>query len=159
MVLLCMEVGTFVSPMPARGIQHVDLAVSDVERSISFYRDVLGPLGFKEEARYPSYRGSEEVVYFHFGEESLGLRPADGGELRYYDVGLEHLAFQVDTRAEVDEAHQRCLERGDRVHHSPEVDRDIDDYYAFFVFDPDGFRIEVFCRGPVSPASRDHQPS
>jgi catechol 2,3-dioxygenase-like lactoylglutathione lyase family enzyme len=91
--------------MPGRGIQHVDLAVSDVDRSLAFYMELLGPL-------------------------------------------LEHLAFEVDTREEVDAAHQRCSRRGDRIHHPPEQDSDIQDYYAFFVFDPDGLRIEVFSPGP-----------
>jgi catechol 2,3-dioxygenase-like lactoylglutathione lyase family enzyme len=76
--------------MPARGIQHIDLTVGDVERSLAFYVDLLGPLGLKEEMRYASYRGTEEVVYLSFGDEWMGLRPADGGEHRYYEVGLEH---------------------------------------------------------------------
>jgi catechol 2,3-dioxygenase-like lactoylglutathione lyase family enzyme len=136
--------------MPARGIQHIDLAVSDVERSLAFYLDLLGPLGLEETVRFPTYRGTEEVVYLGFGDElvsgALGLRPADGGEHRYYDVGVEHIAFEVDTREEVDEAHKRCLEMGGKVHHPPEEDRDIAGYYAVFVFDPDGMRIEVFCQ-------------
>ena len=73
------------------------------------------------------------------------IRPADGGAYRYYDVGLEHLAFEVDRRDEVDEAHARCLSRGARIHFPPEEDRDVDDYYAVFIFDPDGIRVEVFC--------------
>jgi catechol 2,3-dioxygenase-like lactoylglutathione lyase family enzyme len=83
-------------------------------------------------------------VYLSFADEYLGLRPADGGEHRYYGVGLEHLAFEVDDRAEVDDAHRRCLEIGAEVHHPPENDADEEGYYALFVFDPDGFRIEVF---------------
>ena len=43
-----------------------------------------------------------------------------------------------------------------RVFREVQGDRDVEDYYAFFVFDPDGFRIEVFSQGPTSPASRDH---
>ena len=49
--------------MPARGIHHVDLAVADVERSLAFYLELLGPLGWTEQVRYPTYRGTEEVVY------------------------------------------------------------------------------------------------
>jgi len=139
----------------ARGIQHVDLAVSDVARSLAFYVDLLGPLGLEEADRYPTYRGTEEVVYVSFGDEWLGLRPADGGEHRYYGVGLEHLAFEVETPDQVDAAHARCVERGDSIHHPPQEDSDIEGYYAFFVFDPDGFRIEVFTQGPGSPASGD----
>jgi catechol 2,3-dioxygenase-like lactoylglutathione lyase family enzyme len=130
--------------MSARGIQHIELTVGDVERSLAFYRDLLGPLGLTEQGRFVSYRGTEEVVYLGFGDEWLGLRPADGGEHRYYDVGLEHIAFQVDTREEVEDAHRRCVEMGARIHHPPEADGDVEGYYAFFAFDPDGFRVEVF---------------
>ncbi len=134
--------------MPARKIQHVDLAVADVERSLSFYRMLLEPLGLREYDRAPSYRGTEEVIYLQFGTSYLGLRPADSGSYRHYDVGLEHLAFQTDTREEVDEAHRRCVSAGTTIHSPPEehyVDKDEEDYYAFFVFDPDGIRIEVVC--------------
>jgi catechol 2,3-dioxygenase-like lactoylglutathione lyase family enzyme len=133
--------------MPARGIQHIDLAVADVDRSLTFYLNLLGPLGYEAKVRFPTYRGTEEVVYLGFDDEApgwLGLRPADGGEHRYYDVGVEHIAFEVDTREEVDEAHSRCLEMDARVHHPPEEDRDVAGYYALFVFDPDGIRVEVF---------------
>jgi glyoxylase I family protein len=129
--------------MPARGIHHVDLAVANVERSRAFYLAVLGPLGLEEAERYPSYRATEEIVYLRYGGQFLGLRPADGGEHRYYDVGIEHIAFYVDTRDEVDAAFQRCLEIGARIHFPPEEDRDIEGYYELFVFDPDGIRIEV----------------
>jgi catechol 2,3-dioxygenase-like lactoylglutathione lyase family enzyme len=133
--------------MPARGsgIHHVDLAVADVEQSIAFYLDVLGPLGWKVTNRYPTYRGTEEVVYLGSDGPSFGLRPADGGSHRYYDVGIEHLAFDVDRRDEVEDAYARCLSRGANIHFPPEDDRDEPGYYAFFVFDPDGIRIEVFC--------------
>jgi catechol 2,3-dioxygenase-like lactoylglutathione lyase family enzyme len=57
------------------------------------------------------------------------------------------LAFylEVDSRAEVDTAYERSLSRGDTIHFPPEEDRDVESYYAVFVFDPDGIRIEVFC--------------
>lgn len=130
--------------MPARDIHHLDLAVTDVERSVAFYYAVLGPLGLTEWGRIPSYRGTEEVVYLRFGTQMIGLRPADGGEHRYYDVGIEHLAFRVDHQNEVDEAYERCVSTGAKIHYAPEPDRNLEGYYAFFAFDPDGIRIEVF---------------
>jgi catechol 2,3-dioxygenase-like lactoylglutathione lyase family enzyme len=134
--------------VPGRAIQHIDLAVSDVERSLAFYDALLGPLGLTEYGRAQSYRGTEEIVYLQFGRSYLGIRPADGGTYRHYDVGLEHVAFQVDTRMEVDEAHERCVAAGGRIESPPQehyVDRESEDYYAFFAFDPDGMRIEVVC--------------
>jgi catechol 2,3-dioxygenase-like lactoylglutathione lyase family enzyme len=137
--------------MPAVGIHHIDLAVKDVERSLAFYLAVLGPLGLREELRYPTYRGTEEVIYLRYGAQFLGLRPADGGEHAYYNVGIEHLAFYVDTREEVDAAYERCLEIGARIHYPPQEDRDIDGFYELFVFDPDGIRVEVGYGPPDSP--------
>jgi hypothetical protein len=106
----------------------------------------LGPLGWAEEVRFPTYRGTEEVVYLKDPASGamLGIRPADGGDHRYYSVGIEHLAFEVDGRDEVDAAYSRCVAREENIHFPPEEDRDVDDYYALFVFDPDGMRVEVF---------------
>ena len=90
--------------MPARALHHVDLAVADVERSLAFYLDLLGPLGWAEEIRYPTYRGTEEVVYLRdpVTKAGVGIRPADGDAHRYYGVGIEHFAFDPDgIRVEV----------------------------------------------------------
>ena len=38
------------------------------------------------------------------------------------------------------------MKKSSEVHHPPEEDSDIAGYYALFVFDPDGMRIEVFCQ-------------
>jgi catechol 2,3-dioxygenase-like lactoylglutathione lyase family enzyme len=129
--------------MPISGIHHVDLAVGDLERSLVFYKAVFGPLGATEAFRYPTYRGSEEVVYLRLGRQYLGLRQADGGEHRYYEVGMEHLAVFVESRDEVDRTYERCLELGAEIHFPPQEDRDEPGYWAVFFFDPDGFRIEV----------------
>ena len=142
--------------MSVRGVDHVDLAVSDVERSLAFYLGMLGPLGLAVEGRFQTYRETEEVVYLGFGqdhipgvpaESRLGLRRADGGEHTYYGVGIEHLAFAVESDEEVDGAYQRCLDMEAKIHCPPEDEPDLPGYYAFFVFDPDGIRIEV-CHHP-----------
>lgn len=132
----------------AIGIQHVDLCVSDVGRSAQFYLSLLGPLGMREDVRMPSWRGSEEILYLRFGEQDLGLRPADGGAHRPYQVGIEHLAFQVATRADVDAAFARAQRLGARIHRIPALDPHIRDYYSCFVFDPDSIRVEIFCAPP-----------
>jgi catechol 2,3-dioxygenase-like lactoylglutathione lyase family enzyme len=92
---------------------------------------------------YPTYRGTEDVTYLRWGDQFVAFRQADGGEHRYYDVGIEHIAFYVDRREDVDEAYQRCLDIGARIHFPPEEDRDMPGYYEMFVFDPDGMRVEV----------------
>jgi hypothetical protein len=41
----------------------IDLAVTDVERSLAFCLDLLGPLGWAEGVRYPTYRGTVDDAY------------------------------------------------------------------------------------------------
>ena len=44
------------------------------------------------------------------------------------------------------------MPRPGRTHPLPaRGDRDVADYYAFFAFDPDGIRVEVFCAGSPQP--------
>ena len=136
--------------MPIRGVDHIDLAVSDVDRSLAFYLGMLGPMGdlrwrvgFGATAgagdRLPRLRSRTCSGYS--AETHLGLRKADGGEHRYYEVGIEHLAFTLDARSEVDDAYQRCLSMDARIHYPPE--EELPGYYTFFVFDLDGIRIEL----------------
>ncbi len=77
----------------------------------------------------------------------------DGGEHRYYEVGLEHLALVVDARQEVEDTYARCLELGVKVHFPPEEDRDLPGYWELFFFDPDGMRIEVAYFPPEETAA------
>ena len=146
--------------MPARGIQHVDLAVGDVERSLAFYYALLEPLGLKEKYRLPTYRGTEEVIDPEYGVQGFGLRPADDGAYSYYGIGIEHVAFEVDHPDEVDGGVQDAASAvGGKIQSPPERHyvEDGTGYYAFFAFDPDGIRIEVFSwpgspdRGGVTP--------
>ena len=55
----------------------------------------------------------------------------------------------MERREQVDEAHERAVALGAEVHFPPEEDDDLEDYYAFFAFDPDGIRIEVFWSRPA----------
>ena len=84
--------------MPGRAIQHIDLAVADVERSLAFYRMLLEPLGLTEYDRVPSYRGTEEVVYLQFGRSFLGLRSADGGIYRHEFVADTVIKALMDVQ-------------------------------------------------------------
>jgi len=133
--------------MPVKALHHVDLAVADVDRSLQFYLALLGPLGAKELYRFPTYRGTEEVVYLGVGagKQAVGFRRAEGGEHRYYNVGVEHFAISVDRREEVEAVYDRAVEMGAGIHFPVEEDRDIPGYWAVVMFDPDGFRLEVFC--------------
>jgi catechol 2,3-dioxygenase-like lactoylglutathione lyase family enzyme len=63
-------------------VHHVDLVVSSIERSLPFYRDLLGPLGFHRLGEVEGERG-ETIWYLSGAGCSLGLReaqtPSDDG--------------------------------------------------------------------------------
>jgi glyoxylase I family protein len=126
------------------GLGHVDLVCSDVERSLAFYRTVLG-LG--EPAVFEGERG-EAIHYLRFpahGSGSLGLRQAlEEQPFELYAPGLHHLAFAVESQADVDAIHAAAVAAGATVLHEPrDWPQYRPDYYAAFFLDPDGFRIEV----------------
>jgi catechol 2,3-dioxygenase-like lactoylglutathione lyase family enzyme len=132
------------------GLGHVDLVCRDLERSLAFYAAVLGPLGLQPPVTFPGERG-EEIHYLRFptpGSGSLGLRHASGPEANQeyalYAPGLHHLAFAVETAADVDAAHRAAVAAGAEILHEPRLWPEYGPaYYATFFLDPDGFRIEI----------------
>lgn len=135
------------------GLAHVDLVCRDVQRSIAFYLDVLGPLGLGPVVTFDGERG-ETIHYLRFPEHaggSIGLRAAvgDGSEQAFalYAPGLHHLAFAVATRDDVRVAHDRAVAAGAEVLHAPRGFPEYHPaYFATFFLDPDGFRVEVRSR-------------
>ena len=129
------------------GIGHVDLVCRDLERSIAFYAVVFGPLGLEPPHLVAGERG-EQIHYLRFpvpGSGSLGLRQAlEEQPFELYAPGLHHLAFAVETDAEVDGVHDAAAAAGAEILRAPRLWPEYGaTYYATFFLDPDGFRIEV----------------
>jgi glyoxylase I family protein len=129
------------------GIGHVDLLCRDLPRSLAFYGAVFGPLGLAKPTLFDGERG-EQIHYLRFprpGSGSLGLRQAlESREFELYAPGLHHLAFAVETQADVGAVHAAAVEAGAEVLHAPRLwPQYRADYYATFFLDPDGFRLEV----------------
>jgi glyoxylase I family protein len=129
------------------GLGHVDLVCSDLDRSLAFYAAVFGPLGLEEPHLVDGERG-EQICYLRFpshGSGSLGLRQAQAEQaFDLYAPGLHHVAFVVESHADVDAAHGHSVAAGAEVLHAPRFWPQYNDtYYATFFLDPDGFRLEV----------------
>jgi catechol 2,3-dioxygenase-like lactoylglutathione lyase family enzyme len=132
------------------GLGHLDLVCRDLDRSLAFYAAVLGPLGLAPPVTFPGERG-EAIHYLRFpvaGSGSLGLRQASGAEaaqeFALYAPGLHHVAFAVETEADVDRAHESAVAAEAKVLHAPRLWPEYGSgYYATFFLDPDGFRLEV----------------
>ena len=134
------------------GVHHVDLVVSSIERSLPFYRDLLGPLGYHRISEVEGERG-ETIWYFGgTGGGALGLRQAQSeGAPDRYRVGLHHLAFVAPSRATIDERHAWLVASGAEIESPPQEYTYVPGYYAVFFRDPDGLKLEIVHR----PADAD----
>jgi glyoxylase I family protein len=126
-------------------VHHVDLVVSSIERSLPFYRDLLGPLGFRGVGQVEGERG-ETIWYISGPGSSVGLREAQSqasGPYDRYAVGLHHLALEAQSRAQVDERADWLRGRGAELESEPQEYGYIPGYYAVFFYDPDGIKLEI----------------
>ena len=109
--------------MRSTGLHHIDLVVSSIERSLPFYRELLGPLGWHGHSEVEGERG-ETIHYLGGPGSSLGLREAKTpGEGPYdrYRVGLHHIAFEVASRGAVDERAEWLRANEVEIESGPEV--------------------------------------
>jgi catechol 2,3-dioxygenase-like lactoylglutathione lyase family enzyme len=127
------------------GVHHVDLVVSSIERSLPFYRDLLGPLGWHGLQEVEGERG-ETIFYLSGPGTSVGLREAQTRELGRYDryaPGLHHLCFEAFSRADVDERADWLRSVGAELESEPQEYGYVPGYYAVYFYDPDGLKLEI----------------
>ena len=120
-------------------IDHISIGVRDVPKAKRFYDAALKPLGY---ACLSEGEGS-----LGYGRDAVALwigvaeRPVPADE----KSGL-HLCFAAPTRKSVDAFHAAALKSGGRDNGKPGLRADYGpNYYAAFVVDPDGYRIEAHC--------------
>ena len=126
-----------------RGVHHLDLVVSSIERSLPFYRELLDPLGYTRMGEVQGERG-ETIWYIAGAGTVVGVREAQTpGSYDRYRVGVHHVAFEAASRELVDERYEWAVEYGVEVESPPKEYGYIPGYYAFFFYDPDGIKLEV----------------
>src|SRR3954467_7383265 len=140
------------------GIHHLDLVVSDLERSLRFYRELLGPLGYTREGGIQGERGERVVYLGHVVEHTaIGLRErrSDAHAVPYdrYAVGVHHIAFGATDRGMVDERAAWLRQNGATIESEPAEDDYIAGYYAVFFSDPRRIKVRIRPRprGPGAP--------
>ena len=122
-------------------IHHIDLAVSNLERSREFYERALAPLGLAPVITYTNYAGRQVVGFGALPDPAFWIR--DGEPVR----GRLHVAFHANSRAAVDAFHAAAVHAGGTDNGAPGLrPRYADHWYAAFVLDPDGHNIEAVCR-------------
>jgi catechol 2,3-dioxygenase-like lactoylglutathione lyase family enzyme len=133
-----------------RPVDHLDLVVTDLERSLEFYNGLLEPLGFTRNAEIVGERGERVVYIGGSGGASVSLRQAqsDARPTPYdrYAVGIHHLCFGAASREVVDERAAWLREQGAEIESEPQEYTYTAGYYAVFFYDPDGIKLEIMYR-------------
>jgi len=119
-------------------LHHLSFAVSDLERSSAFYDAVLAPLGY---------------VRVWVDATAIGYGKAGGGDkfaikLRAGSLSIPgdgfHVAFSGKSRQEIDAFYKAGLQNGGRDNGGTGLHSEYGpNYYAAFLIDPEGYRIEA----------------
>ena len=128
------------SPVIIGGMHHVALTVSDLERSVNFYRQVLG---FEQVAdlgtKIALHNGSFLLVLTLASDPEQALENDRFNENR---VGLDHISFHVADH----EAMEKAATSLDEMGVSRGAIRDLGKGFGFFVMafrDPDNIQLEM----------------
>jgi len=118
-------------------LHHFSLPVSNLARAGIFYDAALAPLGYVR-----VWSDHSAIGYGHaHGEDQFTIKlrpvvavPGDGF----------HVAFTAPSRETVDAFYQAALKHGGKDNGAPGIHSEYGaHYYAAFVFDPEGYRIEA----------------
>ena len=137
-------------PIPApTGYSHVRLTVTDIARSRAFYDRVFGFTVAYEAPPDDADQATKDALGFVFGGviysfgagNLLGLRPVAAGNDAFDEdrVGLDHLSFQLSSRADLDDA----VAVLDELEIAPAGPQDLGQVWILEFRDPDGVALEL----------------
>ena len=142
--------------MEATGISHIAVCVRDMDKSLVFYRDILGMRISKDEIEdtstgglthtYKHHRNTRRTVHIGWGSEPFlvmtshpGDQP-DGEPIKLDQVGVSHLSFTVkNLRGLADELIANGVEIAGGVEAFADGQGGV---RTFFAFDPDGILVQ-----------------
>jgi catechol 2,3-dioxygenase-like lactoylglutathione lyase family enzyme len=125
--------------MPDQMIDHVSIGVRDIQASKRFYDAAFEPLGYRRLHEFDGTLG--------YGGKTAGFWvSAVGSPVPPNPKSGLHFCFTAASRDSVAAFYDAALNAGGRDNGKPGLRPDYGpNYYAAFVVDPDGYRIEVYC--------------
>ena len=124
-------------------LHHLSFGVSDIEKSARFYDAVLATLGYVRVWQVVQQDVCQAVGYGIAGGDDKFAIKRRGSATLAPGPGF-HLAFAAPDRASVDRFYDAALRTGGQDNGPPGLRPDYGPtYYAAFIIDPDGYRIEA----------------
>ena len=130
-----------------RGVNHVHINVTDLQRAIDFYTDILGftVAGRREPDKAWLNFGQhpeDEALWYH----DLALSQVPDRNDRYWtQSGLNHVAFELESPEDVMQLGADLKRRGVRIIRGPGVHAE-DMTYHVYIEDPDGNVVELMAQ-------------
>jgi len=120
-------------------LDHLSIGVSNTGRSKRFYDAALKPLGYACLSESTDSLGyGRDHVQFWISRAERPIAPDSASGL--------HFCFAASNRESVDAFHAAALKLGGKDNGGPGLRKAYgDNYYAAFVIDPDGYRLEAYC--------------
>ena len=144
--------------MDATGVSHIAICVRDLDKSLAFYRDILGMRVTSDRIQdtttgglphvYKHLRKTRRQVRLRYGEgettPSLTMTShpgdeADGEPIKLDQIGISHLSFTVqDTKALAEELTFKGVQLAGPLEARTDSQGNLG---SFYVYDPDGILI------------------
>jgi N-acetylglutamate synthase len=127
-------------------LHHVSLGVNDIDGAARFYDAALAPLGYVRV--WSDLRAGQQDQAVGYGPPGSGDRLAlkQVAATVVHAAGF-HLAFAADSRDAVQAFHAAAIAAGGTDNGGPGWRPQYGpDYFAAFVVDPEGHRLEAVCR-------------
>jgi catechol 2,3-dioxygenase-like lactoylglutathione lyase family enzyme len=123
------------------GIAHIQLCVSDMNKSLPFYSRLLGAMGMIP------VMDDKSFYYCVGGKTGVAITPAaepyKNSKFTQGAIGLHHVCFRAKSRDDVESLYKVACELGATIIRKPEESNYAPGYYSTLFEDPDGIRIEV----------------
>jgi catechol 2,3-dioxygenase-like lactoylglutathione lyase family enzyme len=128
------------------GVDHIIVNVNDYAAAKKFYAWLMPQIGYPKVMSYD--QADTDVTTGFFGDDgSIWLRPSDpefrGDKFHRHRVGLCEIAFEADSRAQIDDLAKQIPANGGTVTDPPKEYDYLPGYYSVFFTDPDGLKLEL----------------
>ena len=132
-----------------RGLRHLALKVTDLEKSRSFYEVLFG--------MKIVWQPDPDNLYLSSGSDNLALHRIPAGELGDFQNRsgqlMDHFGLIMDTEESVDRLYKQAERLGAKILKPPKRHRD--GSYSFYLADPDGNAVQVLYEPKISNNTKD----
>jgi len=134
-----------------KGLSHIVLYVNDLEKMVEFYRDVLGLVKYRENAGRMVFLTADPEIDDH----QIALATGREGNAKI----IGHIAWRVDTPAEVKEFYEKFKAQGVPIDHCvSHAYQEMGNTVSCYFLDPEGNRLEIYALVAERDGERINRP-